>query len=208
MAYSPAALVAVPVVVPFRMTVAPITGANRAAFVGHAALHGASGVSGRADLRFPPPFGCEYDFQPLDFHIHIGKHFGDDRGDAAVDGFHRDPLVGVDVGVDVGERVLAVGFDALQQLLDGNVLRIDGDGRDLGRSRGGRHRAEEDSQIQMPADPFQNVEFIHDSFGLCLIRFFKWKGMPEPLVAGGFGTDRLCYRIYLCVIRTRLPSMR
>ena len=181
---------------------------RRAAFVGHAALHGASGVSGRAGLRFPPPFGCEDDFQPLNFHIHIGKHLGDDRGDAAVDGLHRHPFVGVDVGVDVGERVLAVGFDALQQLFDGNVLRIDGDGRDLGRSRGGRHRAEEDRQEQMPADPFQNVEFIHDSFGLCLVRFFKWKGMPEPLVAGGFGTDRLCYRLYLWVIRTRLPSMR
>ena len=146
---------------------------RRAAFVGHAALHGTSGVSGRAGLRFPPPFGCEDNFQPLNFHIHIGKHLGDDRGDAAVDGLHRHPFVGVDVGVDVGERVLAVGFDALQQLFDGNVLRIDGDGRDLGRSRGGRHRAEEDRQEQMPADPFQNVEFIHDSFGLCLIRFFK-----------------------------------
>ena len=146
---------------------------RRAAFVGHAALHRAAGVSRGTGLRFPPPFGCEDDFQSLNFHIHIGKHLGDDRGDAAVDGLHRHPFVGVDVGVDVGERVLAVGFDALQQLLDGNVLRIDGDGRDLGRSRGGRHRAEEDRQEQMPADPFQNVEFIHDSFGLCLIRFFK-----------------------------------
>ena len=178
------------------------------ALVGYETPDRAAGVSRFAGLKFPPPFGREDNFQALNFHVHIGKHLGDDRGDAAVDSLHRHPFVGVDVGVDIGERVLAVGLDALQQLLDGNVLRVDGDGRRLSRSRGGRHRAEENRQKQMPADPFQNVEFIHNSFGLCLVRFFKWRVCRSLSLRKTPEVTRYVTVFYLFIISTRLPSMR
>ena len=136
---------------------------------GFAAADGAAVVSGALGYGFPPPAGAgrEDNFQTFDFDPGVGKHLRKDGLDGPVFGIDRDVLRGVDLGIDVCERIGAVGLDASQKLFDRNVFRLDGDGRRLGPRRSGGQRAQDDRQRQEPADPLQNVGFILHVFEFC-----------------------------------------